>query len=83
MADCSFFGIPFAGATLPVRHYQRDMQSTEKDRAGLPGGSAGAGGAHEKKKFWKECNNLYEKQNDLKGQKYKIENCYDDKKCMA
>ena len=35
------------------------------------------------KKFWKECNNLYEKQNDLKGQKYKIENCYGDKKCMA
>ena len=35
------------------------------------------------KELCKERNNLYEKQNDLKGQKWKIENRWNDKKCVA
>ncbi len=33
------------------------------------------------KELCKKRNSLYEKQNELKGQKFKIENYYGDKKC--
>lgn len=35
------------------------------------------------KELCKERNSLYEKQNDLKGQKQKIEKSWNDKKCGA
>ena len=35
------------------------------------------------KELCKKRNSLYEKQNELKGQKFKIENYYSDKKCAS
>ena len=43
----------------------------------MPGGSRAQ--LERMKELCKERNNLYEKQNDLKGQKYKIENRWNDK----